>query len=343
MKFSPDGKTVASGWGDGTIKLWDVATRKSVATFVTPKAGGNPEETILIRSVAFSPDGKTLASGNSGSTTFGMIRLWDVASGKNTASFNGYRAPFVGLSGIYCVVFSPDGKTLATGHEDRVIRPCGRRQRQDHRQIRGRCRRSNSFRGVQPGRENPGFGRTCRKIIKLWDVTSGKNTATFKADGLQPSVAFSPDGRTLAGGVLDERRQVMGCRYRQNIAAFEPDSADRAAIKDPNNMTNSVAFSPDGKTLALGCYNGLIRVLDVTTGKKIAALIGHTALVRSLASTPMARLWPRRVTTALVKLWAAENEARHRQRCRPHHRIGRRPRRREKGVIMPSSGQSPPH
>ena len=94
----------------------------------------------------------------------------------------------------------------------------------------------------------------------------------------------------------------------KNIATFKPDSVDRAAMKDPNNMTYSVAFSPDGKTLALGCYNGLIRVLDVTTGKKIAALTGHTAPVRSLAFSPDGTTLASASNDSTVKLWGAENE-----------------------------------
>jgi beta-lactamase regulating signal transducer with metallopeptidase domain len=107
VKFSPDGKTIASSWGDGTIKLWDVESHKNTAVFISPTAGGHSDEQLLIKSLAYSPDGKTIASGNCGSTTFGMIRLWNVANGKNTATFNGHADPWrAGIEGIYCVVFS---------------------------------------------------------------------------------------------------------------------------------------------------------------------------------------------------------------------------------------------
>ena len=70
MAFSPDGKTLASGSDDKTIKLWDVASGKNTATV---KGHKNKVETV-----AFSPDGKTLASGSSDKT----IKLWDVKPGK---------------------------------------------------------------------------------------------------------------------------------------------------------------------------------------------------------------------------------------------------------------------
>jgi hypothetical protein len=102
---SADGKTLASGSNDKTIKLWDVASGKEVRTF-----SGHQR---AVRSVAWSGDGKTLASGSED----GTIKLWDVASGKELTTLRG-RKDLRTLGGqedwVNSVAWSGDGKTLAS-------------------------------------------------------------------------------------------------------------------------------------------------------------------------------------------------------------------------------------
>jgi dipeptidyl aminopeptidase/acylaminoacyl peptidase len=104
VAFSPDGKTVASGSVDNTVRLWDAATGEE-----RQKLEGHDS---WVRAVAFSPDGKTVASGSHDNT----VRLWDAATGEERQKLEGHEG------GVSMVAFSPDGKTVASGSWDKMVR-----------------------------------------------------------------------------------------------------------------------------------------------------------------------------------------------------------------------------
>ena len=103
VAFSPDGRLLASGGDDETVRLWDPATGAQ-QRILTGHTGA-------VRGVAFSPDGRLLASG--GDKT---VRLWDPATGAQQRILTG-RTGWVGG-----VAFSPDGRLLASGGDDKTAR-----------------------------------------------------------------------------------------------------------------------------------------------------------------------------------------------------------------------------
>ncbi len=241
--FSPDGTILASGAeGHSRISLWDVATGKNIATLQNPSG---------VRCMAFSPDGTILATGPP--SVHGLISLWDVSTRTYIAILQGH------TSAIESVVFSPDGKTLASASMDSTVNLWDVSTHTHIATLEGHRSWVNSV-AFSPDGTTLASGSQ-DNTVRLWDVSTRTHIATLRAyhdcEGVQ-SVAFSPDGTMLATAVFDETEPgavLWDVSTRTQLAIFQRHFYDGALL---------VAFSPDGETLAVGSAIGDINLWDTS-------------------------------------------------------------------------------
>jgi len=283
VSFSPDGKTLATGSEDKTIKLWNVETGQEIGTL----RGHNG----IVWSVSFSPDGKTLATGSEDKT----IKLWDVETGQEIRTLRGHNGIVLSVS------FSPDGKTLATGSKDKTIKLWDVETGQEIRTLSGHKWSVNSVSFSRDGKKlatGSGILISVRdNTIKLWNVETGEEIRTLKGhDKWVNSVNFSPDGKTLVSGSADNTIKLWNGSTGQEIRT----------LKGHGGSVESVNFSPDGKTLVSGSVDKTIKLWNGSTGQEIRTLKGHDYPVRSVNFSPDGKTLVSGSVDKTIKLWNVE-------------------------------------
>lgn len=259
VAFDPATPTVAMAVEDGTVRLWDMASKSFQSTLnahrgtiwwarYAPRGGllatAGDEGTIklwdpgkteplktfthsnAVRGLAFGPDGQTLFAGDRG----GGLRAWSAEDGQALAE-----AQLPGA--IYAVAISPDGHTLATAGSD--------------------------------------------KVVRLWNAGNFVQKVTLEGHaGPVYGLSFHPDGKRLASSGWDKTVRIWDTAGAQLIRSWEAHTGDAW----------SVAYSPDGSKLVTGGTDGAARLWNAETGELLATFLGHKTGVHTVSFSPDGKL-----------------------------------------------------
>jgi WD40 repeat protein/serine/threonine protein kinase len=275
VALSPDGRQLALGCEDTTVKIWDSGTGQELHS-LKGNAG-------TVESVAFSPDGRRLVSGSGDKA----VKIWDSTTGKELLSLKGH------VKAVFSVAFSPDGRRVASASQDMTVKVWDAATGKKLVEFKGHEKPVRGVAFSPDGRRVASGGND--GTVRIWDSTSGKELVPPLTghDGPVPSVAFSPDGRCIASGGTDKTVRIWDSTAGTVLRC----------VTGHRNVVHSVAYSPDGRCLASGSRDGAAKVWDSTTGKELSTLKGHDGLVRSVAFSPDGQHLFSGSTDGTVKIW----------------------------------------
>jgi WD40 repeat protein len=273
--FSPDGELIASSDAGGGVVTWSTDSGDPVSR---PTSGGSAS----VFAIAFSPSGERLAAGGAE----GEVIQWDPRTGVELAPRVDVDDPVSSLA------FSPDGRVLAVGTREGVVsllRATDGTTLAGPTRFRGIGGLTGQFKTISglafsPDGEDLAIGveQGVLFLTAADSLSGGRQLETKNAHALW-SPEFSPDGRSLAAGVLNAKNGVDGSVLLWDVESLRL----LQRFEGHTDQVFDVSFSSDGRVLASSSADDTVRLWDLTTGEQIGEpLLGHSNDVHALAFDP---------------------------------------------------------
>jgi WD40 repeat protein len=316
VAFASNCKVLASGGGNGTIRLWDIESGNELACF--------DDHHAEVRSLVFSHDGKLLASGDGflipricihdvtagkvlhfldtaeqpvGALVFSRdnkslksvagdrIWSWDTKSGKVTGKT---QLKGVDPHGPKRRAWAPDGDSIALSDENGIIRLFDAASGEPRLELKGHTDVVDWFAFSADGQLLASHGRD--NTVRVWDLATGKQRKMFDNRDELESLQFSPDGKLFATMTEDGTTRVWDAATGEVRHRFEA-----------HKFCSQITFSPDSKLLARNA--GHVDIWDISTGKPLHPSPGHFAEVCGAAISPDDKLLVSLANDLAIRLW----------------------------------------
>jgi WD40 repeat protein/serine/threonine protein kinase len=254
--WSADDKLLASGHTDGTVTVSGTGAGDRIVTLRGHAAG--------VDDIAWGPDNRIVST----SRDF-TARVWDPASGKELLG------PLRHGHEILSVVWSADGKTLATGSADETIKIWDAATARELVTLLGHVTAVSSLCAGPDGKLASG---SVDGNVKIWGPVRDQESDVLPGSGVRTtSVSWSPDGKRLASGYDDGTIRIRARPTGEEILRLK--GHDGSKVQSQFGLIRSLAWSPDGSLLASAGLDGTAKVWDVARGEAVFVLpAGHGAV-----------------------------------------------------------------
>ncbi len=274
--WSPDGKRIASGSDDKTVRVWNAADGGNVFIY--------HGHTDLVEAVAWSPDGKHIASGSFDKTA----QVWNAANGGQVLTYHGH------ADVVEAVAWSPDGKFIASGSYDKTVQVWNAADGSHIFTFQGHSDLVHALAWSPDGKRiaSASFDKT----VQVWNAADGGNVYTYRGHAAAVNgVSWSPDGKRIASGGNDKTVQVWDAANGGNVFIYHGHTG----------IIDMLTWSPDGKRIVSCGNDNTAQVWDAINGGHAFPYKGHSSEVRTVAWSPDTRLIASGSIDKTVQVWGA--------------------------------------